>query len=508
MMLIEIHVLQNLSPSNPNRDDTGAPKSAYFGGRLRARTSSQNGKRTIREYADFQEVLKGHLGMRTKLFPHLVGERLAKKDCSIPAEDHPRIVQACTRIAKADDKGAGKEEKELADGKKRTPQLIYLDPGHVEEFVSRLERLKAKFPKAYEFYLNPVAGFQETMQTALAEAESLDEDYQKQIVKNAWVIGKLRLTQLTQFDGEGESQTPPGEEGADPTPETAAWIVGRLDALAQSEEKKRKDLLTAILKKPGRQENDQLKDAQPEKPKDYDKFAEQLFEPLRSNAVDIALFGRMTTSDAFEDVEACLEVAHSISTNEMVREVDYFTAVDDFGTGAAAAHVGENQFTSNCYYKYFSLDWTAFVKQLAGSGENPKALAEAEALARKALSVLIEAIVHAMPSGKKKGHANNNPPDAILIEVKSKCIPTNYANAFLTPATPSVDSNPMDDSIKKLGDYVGQVTSVYSVAAERFWLDLQQRPLVAQSGELAKSLPTLAALIAAVEKAVPKKEAK
>jgi len=107
-------VLQNLSPSNPNRDDTGAPKSAWFGGVLRARQSSQSVKRSVRLYPGFQEELDGHLGIRTKLFPEMVGERLATGS-TIPKEDHPRIVQACTGIAKADDKG-GKADKELADG--------------------------------------------------------------------------------------------------------------------------------------------------------------------------------------------------------------------------------------------------------------------------------------------------------------------------------------------------------------------------------------------------------
>jgi len=35
--LIEIHVLQNFAPSNLNRDDTGAPKDAFFGGTRRGR---------------------------------------------------------------------------------------------------------------------------------------------------------------------------------------------------------------------------------------------------------------------------------------------------------------------------------------------------------------------------------------------------------------------------------------------------------------------------------------
>ena len=48
--LIEIHVLQNFAPSNLNRDDTGAPKDALFGGTRRARVSSQCLKRAVREY--------------------------------------------------------------------------------------------------------------------------------------------------------------------------------------------------------------------------------------------------------------------------------------------------------------------------------------------------------------------------------------------------------------------------------------------------------------------------
>jgi len=48
--IIEIHALQNFVPSNLNRDDTGAPKDAFFGGYRRARVSSQCLKRAIRQY--------------------------------------------------------------------------------------------------------------------------------------------------------------------------------------------------------------------------------------------------------------------------------------------------------------------------------------------------------------------------------------------------------------------------------------------------------------------------
>ena len=48
--IVEIHALQNFAPSNLNRDDTGAPKDALFGGTRRARVSSQCLKRSIRQH--------------------------------------------------------------------------------------------------------------------------------------------------------------------------------------------------------------------------------------------------------------------------------------------------------------------------------------------------------------------------------------------------------------------------------------------------------------------------
>ncbi len=48
MQLIELHILQSFPVTCLNRDDVGAPKTAYFGGCQRARVSSQCWKRAIR----------------------------------------------------------------------------------------------------------------------------------------------------------------------------------------------------------------------------------------------------------------------------------------------------------------------------------------------------------------------------------------------------------------------------------------------------------------------------
>ena len=45
MRFLDVHLLQSFPPSNLNRDDTGSPKDAVFGGVRRARVSSQCFKR-------------------------------------------------------------------------------------------------------------------------------------------------------------------------------------------------------------------------------------------------------------------------------------------------------------------------------------------------------------------------------------------------------------------------------------------------------------------------------
>lgn len=81
--LIEVHVLQNFAPSNLNRDDTGAPKDAFFGGTRRARVSSQCAKRAVRHFFD-EKVREGvfsadELAVRTKRVYQAIVDALAGK---------------------------------------------------------------------------------------------------------------------------------------------------------------------------------------------------------------------------------------------------------------------------------------------------------------------------------------------------------------------------------------------------------------------------------------------
>lgn len=65
-MLIELHVLQSFPVSNLNRDDLGQPKTATFGGHLRARISSQAQKAAARKLFTSHGLDGSELGWRTK----------------------------------------------------------------------------------------------------------------------------------------------------------------------------------------------------------------------------------------------------------------------------------------------------------------------------------------------------------------------------------------------------------------------------------------------------------
>jgi len=74
-MLIEIHMIQNHSPSNLNRDDLGAPKTCVFGDTTRARISSQCIKRSIRRSPEFNAAIESDGGIRTRSLISEVAKR-------------------------------------------------------------------------------------------------------------------------------------------------------------------------------------------------------------------------------------------------------------------------------------------------------------------------------------------------------------------------------------------------------------------------------------------------
>lgn len=78
-LYLDVHAIQTVPPSCVNRDDTGRPKTAFYGGVNRARVSSQSWKHAIRNMFTEGMIDSEKLGYRTKYVVKLIAEALIEK---------------------------------------------------------------------------------------------------------------------------------------------------------------------------------------------------------------------------------------------------------------------------------------------------------------------------------------------------------------------------------------------------------------------------------------------
>lgn len=359
-MLVQIHMIQNHAPSNLNRDDTGSPKEAVFGGVNRARISSQCLKRTIRQSDVFRMAMANHLGVRTRRLPLELRRVLEQRGAE------PETVEAIAK--KSTIFGS---DKESDDG--TTRQLIFLGEDELGGLADQLLALYEAGPKAFE---------------------------------------KMKRDEL---------------------------------------EKNVKSVLP--------------------------------------RSVDIALFGRMTTSSTFEDVQASAQVAHAISTTRVEHQFDYFTAVDDLKTDAdddqGAGMIGDVEFNSATYYKYFAIDVSALTLNLGGDVD----------IARRAVDAFLRAAALATPTGKQNTFAAHNPPDAILVEVSDSHVPVSYSNAFVEPVRARDGRDVVSESVHRLSGYAEDLGRVYGLKRDR--AVLATRGMTIEGAETAETLNGLCEWLAA-----------
>ena len=84
-LYVDFHVVQTVPPSCVNRDDTGRPKTAFYGGANRARVSSQSWKHAMRLM--FNELFTSEeLGYRTMHDVDLIANEIKKLDSSFDDE--------------------------------------------------------------------------------------------------------------------------------------------------------------------------------------------------------------------------------------------------------------------------------------------------------------------------------------------------------------------------------------------------------------------------------------
>lgn len=345
-MLIEVHIIQNHAPSNLNRDDSGSPKSAIFGGYRRARISSQCLKRCYRTSQTFREVVDGDLGMHTCSMPDEIECRAKANGVNLSDEEWAKVKKALAAVIRKGEGGGG------GSGS--------ADPIDAAGGVDRLKTAQSVFWRQSEL--------------------------------NALVKG------------------------------VQAWAGG-------------------------------------DKKSNFDAKAALRPDGLSCNGitVDMALFGRMVTSDLMHNVEASSQFAHAISTHEWNREFDYWTRVDDrrdkrldyyksaFGAEekleSGTDGLGDAEFTSACYYSYFNVNFEALVDNLTGKAlkhdlNDSADRGAATQRACGAVAGLVKAAIFERPTGKFNSMATPSLPTLVVVEVRACHVPVSYANAFAKPVDP------------------------------------------------------------------------
>ena len=154
-LTIDIHALQTLPPSLINRDDTGAPKSAVYGGVPR----QQAWKRAIRKYFE-SEIDAESVGDRSKRLPEKIARKVQEHegwDAERAQKEVAELFKAAgiktevdaKRIKALKDSEETTEEELVAAQYPQTKYLLFLSPHQIERAAEAIiaadgEKIKKK----------------------------------------------------------------------------------------------------------------------------------------------------------------------------------------------------------------------------------------------------------------------------------------------------------------------------------------------------------------------------
>lgn len=199
--------------------------------------------------------------------------------------------------------------------------------------------------------------------------------------------------------------------------------------------------------------------------------------------IEGALFGRFVTSDILARTDASVHVAHAFTVHALDNEVDYFTVVDDLkdpGEDAGAAHAGDMELGAGLFYGYVTVDVPLLMSNLAGCDrrewrEHPETMGDA----RDVLTGLINSITTVSPGAKLGATAPYARTDCVLLETGA-AQPRSLANAYLRCLRPN-GGDIMQQAVTTLGDYLGQLDSMYGSEESRFIASTRQTDAVPQA---------------------------
>lgn len=142
-LYVDVNVLQTVPPSCVNRDDTGSPKSALYGGASRARVSSQSWKKAMRDM--FTDIFpKEDLGKRTKRIVDMVSREITDLGGDDPEVNAQKVLETAGLKIKSEEKGTDALFFMSAGQARALAELAVNDPEVVSKKHSKEAKAKAQ----------------------------------------------------------------------------------------------------------------------------------------------------------------------------------------------------------------------------------------------------------------------------------------------------------------------------------------------------------------------------
>jgi len=195
------------------------------------------------------------------------------------------------------------------------------------------------------------------------------------------------------------------------------------------------------------------------------------------SAADIAMFGRMLADAPAFNREAAVQVAHAMTTHNVIVEDDYYVAVDDLKRPAdrdgdvGTSFIGVQEYGAGVFYLYACIDTSLLQSNLGGD----------KALARDAVKALVEAAATVAPRGKQASFASRARASYILLE-RGPQQPRTLAAAFIKSVR---HEDILTESIGRLRAFRGNLDKAYGAGADAM------RELVATAEEASGSIADL-----------------
>lgn len=200
----------------------------------------------------------------------------------------------------------------------------------------------------------------------------------------------------------------------------------------------------------------------------------------RLNSSEVAMFGRMSTSDILRTVDGAVSMSHAFTTHEYNGDVDTVAAVDElkkFGFGntgndRGSSGIWDADINAGCFYQYCNISTMIYaLNMLDGMDFNDKAaLKRRFATMARDVVEFIKLYLLTAPVAMQTSKASFPGPSVVYIRAGIRPMNHSYENAFARPVYSNGEQDVVSLSARRLTDYINNDKFFDNDYERRYWI--------------------------------------